>query len=203
MRRSSPSTPGAAAVPGRPEQGPSQPETRTPSPAVGESSCLPGSSGHGCPLFESGPAGAPDRVSIPRQGLLLFAHGARDPRWAHPFVDIAARARAAQPTWQVELAFLEFMTPDLRTAGQRLAERGCARVDVVPLFLGAGGHVRRDLPALLQSLAADFPAVDWRLRPAVGEMPGVVAAMAEAAVGSAGGGGERPVTADLGSTPGE
>ena len=126
----------------------------------------------------------PDRVSTPLQGLLLFAHGARDPRWAIPFDAIAAQARAAQPGWQIELAFLEFMTPDLRTAGQLLAEQGCTRVDVVPLFLGAGGHVRKDLPALLQSLAHDFPAVDWRLRPAVGEVPSVVAAMAKAAVAS-------------------
>jgi sirohydrochlorin ferrochelatase len=40
------------------------------------------------------------------QGLILFAHGARDPRWAAPFEAVAARVRAparrgacAWPTW--------------------------------------------------------------------------------------------------------
>ena len=30
-------------------------------------------------------------------GLLLFAHGARDPRWADPFQAVAEEARAACP----------------------------------------------------------------------------------------------------------
>jgi sirohydrochlorin cobaltochelatase len=30
-------------------------------------------------------------------GLILFAHGARDPRWAEPFLAIAERIRVADP----------------------------------------------------------------------------------------------------------
>ena len=116
------------------------------------------------------------------RGLLLFAHGARDPRWADPFEAVARHVRALQPEAAVRLAFLEFMQPSLREAGQQLAEAGCARVDVVPLFLGAGGHVRKDLPALLDELAAAFPAVAWRLQAAIGERASVIEAMALAAV---------------------
>ena len=116
------------------------------------------------------------------QGLLLFAHGARDPRWALPFEAVAQRIRAAQPGLALELAFLEFMAPDLLVAGQRLAAAGCRAVDVLPLFLGAGGHVRKDLPALLSQLAAQHPAVQWRLQPAIGEAEAVVAAMAAEAL---------------------
>ncbi|MBS0446350.1 MAG: CbiX/SirB N-terminal domain-containing protein [Proteobacteria bacterium] len=115
-------------------------------------------------------------------GLLLFAHGARDARWAEPFEAVAQRVAARRPDAHVRLAFLEFMAPDLRQAASDLAAAGCTRVDVVPLFLGAGGHVRKDLPALLESLAVDHPQVRWRLRPAVGEHPHVIAAMADAAV---------------------
>jgi sirohydrochlorin cobaltochelatase len=31
-------------------------------------------------------------------GLILFAHGARDPRWAAPFEAVAARIRAQRPS---------------------------------------------------------------------------------------------------------
>ncbi|WP_418320432.1 sirohydrochlorin chelatase [Piscinibacter sakaiensis] len=139
-----------------------------------------------------------------RKGLLLFAHGARDPNWALPFEAVAARATRAgaglQPPLQVRLAFLEFMQPDLPTAGQALAESGCEHVDVVPLFLGAGGHVRKDLPALLRTLAERYPRIRWELRPAVGEMPGVVAAMAEASLSWIGGGpSSEPTPPDGGS----
>lgn len=115
-------------------------------------------------------------------GLLLFAHGARDPNWALPFEAVAALVRAQRPEMPVQLAFLEFMRPALPDAGARLAAQGCTEVAVVPLFLGAGGHVRKDLPALLAGLAAAYPQVSWSLKPAIGEIESVVQAMAEAAL---------------------
>ncbi|WKB52943.1 sirohydrochlorin chelatase [Eleftheria terrae] len=115
-------------------------------------------------------------------GILLFAHGARDPHWAQPFEAVAARLRTLAPGAVVELAFLEFMAPTLEEAGSRLVTAGCTQVSVVPLFLGAGGHVRKDLPALLQSLAGRHPAVRWNLQPAVGETDEVVQAMAASAL---------------------
>ena len=56
-----------------------------------------------------------------KQGLLLFAHGARDPLWSLPFKAIAARILQQRPGLALELAFLEFTAPDLLAAGGRLA----------------------------------------------------------------------------------
>ena len=117
-----------------------------------------------------------------KRGLLLFAHGARDPRWAEPFEAVANRVRGLDATVLVQLAFLEFMPPSLIDAGTALAAAGCGRIDVVPLFLGAGGHVRKDLPALLAELAAAHPAVQWQLQAAIGARDSVIEAMARAAV---------------------
>jgi sirohydrochlorin cobaltochelatase len=115
------------------------------------------------------------------QGLILFAHGARDPRWAAPFEAVAAQVRVQRPGTPVRLAFLEFMQPDLVDAGTELATLGCTQLQVLPLFLGAGGHVRKDLPALIDTLANRHPGLQVRLHPAVGEMGAVVHAMADAA----------------------
>jgi sirohydrochlorin cobaltochelatase len=114
-------------------------------------------------------------------GLLLFAHGARDPAWARPFEAVAARVRQREAGMPVALAFLEFMTPDLGTAGDALVAQGCRSVNVVPLFLGAGGHVRKDLPRLLAELRSRHLDVVWTLSPAIGEIDAVVEAMADAA----------------------
>ena len=116
-----------------------------------------------------------------REGLILFAHGARDPRWALPFQAVAEQVRALRPDAEVRLAFLELMAPDLPSVGNELARGGCTGVTVVPLFLGAGGHVRRDLPALVAALAERHVQVDFRLAFAVGEDPVVVSALAAAA----------------------
>ncbi len=116
-----------------------------------------------------------------QRGVLLFAHGARDPRWAEPFEAVAARVRQGDASLQVRLAYLEFMAPTLLEAGRDLALAGCDRVEIVPLFLGAGGHVRKDLPDLQRELEAAHPLVQWRLRQAIGELEPVIAAMADAA----------------------
>jgi sirohydrochlorin cobaltochelatase len=115
-------------------------------------------------------------------GLILFAHGARDPRWAAPFEAVAARVRAQQPGAMVRLSYLEFMAPTLPEAGAELAAAGCTEVAVLPMFLGAGGHVRKDLPLLMEQLRATHPNVAFTLHAAVGEVDGVVAAMAEVAL---------------------
>jgi sirohydrochlorin cobaltochelatase len=120
------------------------------------------------------------------QALVLFAHGARDPRWAEPFEAVAARIRAAQPALPVALAFLELMTPSLDVAVASLVTQGATRIDVVPLFLGTGGHLRQDLPSLIEVLAAIHPGVMIRLHAAIGEHAAVSEAMARAALLAAG-----------------
>ena len=51
----------------------------------------------------------------------------------------------------------------------------------MPLFLGAGGHVRKDLPALVEALRARAPGVALQLHAAIGENDAVIDAMARAA----------------------
>jgi sirohydrochlorin cobaltochelatase len=117
-----------------------------------------------------------------KKALLLFCHGARDPNWAKPFEAVLARIRALHPDTPVALAFLEFMSPGLIEAGHTLAAAGCDSVEVVPLFLGTGGHVRKDLPALLDTLRLAHPQMSWSVQPSIGESPCVIAAMADAAL---------------------
>jgi sirohydrochlorin cobaltochelatase len=118
-----------------------------------------------------------------RCGLILFAHGARDPRWARPFEDVAERVRRARPEALVRLAFLEMMSPGLPEAGAELAAH-CDTVQVVPLFLGTGGHLRKDLPRLIEALQAAHPGTRFVLNTAVGEDERVIDAMAQAALAS-------------------
>lgn len=116
------------------------------------------------------------------RGLLLFAHGARDPNWARPFEAVLQVVRERAPHTPAVLSFLEFMTPGIAEAGRQLAREGCDRVEIVPLFLGAGGHVRKDLPLLVDALRAEHPGIAWTVRPAVGESLSVVQALAEASL---------------------
>jgi len=125
------------------------------------------------------------------RSLVLFAHGARDPRWAEPFEAVAERVRAAAPDLPVVLAYLELMAPTLDEAVDGAVGGGATTVDIVPLFLGTGGHLRHDLPPLVDALRSAHPDVTIRLHAAIGEHAAVSEAMARAALVAAGVG-ERP-----------
>ncbi|MFM0112342.1 sirohydrochlorin chelatase [Paraburkholderia nemoris] len=113
-------------------------------------------------------------------GLVLFAHGARDVRWREPFERLAEKVRAARGSdaGAVLLAFLELMEPDLPTAVGSLVSDGCSVVTVVPVFFGQGGHVRRDLPEVIERCRGVYPSVEIRCAIAVGEDEGVLDAVA-------------------------
>lgn len=111
-------------------------------------------------------------------GLVLFGHGARDPRWRETIDALAARLAERAPALPVRAAFLEFMQPDLAGAVGELAALGVRDVVVVPVFLAAGGHVLRDLPDRLQEIAARHPGLAVRVESALGGRPAVLDAMA-------------------------
>ena len=111
-------------------------------------------------------------------GLVLFAHGARDARWAEPFLRLRERVAHAVPDSRVVLAYLEFMAPDLDAAITELSAAGCRDFAMVPVFLGQGGHLRDDLPNLLRRVAARHPECHIRLAIAAGEDDAVLDAIA-------------------------
>jgi sirohydrochlorin cobaltochelatase len=112
------------------------------------------------------------------RGLILFAHGSREPGWAEPFEQLAARVRVAAPQAQVRLAFLELMQPDLAGAAAQLVSAGVDTIRIVPIFLGQGGHLRRDLPLLVDDLRVQFPEAKFAYAPAAGDDAGVLDAIA-------------------------
>jgi sirohydrochlorin cobaltochelatase len=115
-------------------------------------------------------------------GIVLFAHGARDARWAEPFerlADTLRSLRGAPRGGPVSLAFLELMSPDLLTAVAAQVASGCRAVTVVPVFFGQGGHIRQDLPVIVDQCRAAHPDIEIRCATPVGEDEAVIAAIAQ------------------------
>jgi sirohydrochlorin cobaltochelatase len=112
------------------------------------------------------------------RALILFGHGARDPRWAAPFQRLKQILQTQQPDVEVALAFLEFMPPDLPTLVAQLTDHGHNEITLVPVFFGQGGHVLRDLPVLIENLQKTYPQVKLNAAAAVGEDDDVLNAVA-------------------------
>jgi sirohydrochlorin cobaltochelatase len=121
-----------------------------------------------------------------KRALVLFAHGARDPNWAAPFERLQKLVAARSPDVFVSLAFLELMTPSLPDLAAQLVQQGCDDVTVVPVFLGQGGHLRRDLPLIVEQLRADHSGLKVAVAGAAGEDAAVLEAIAAYCINSLG-----------------
>jgi len=101
-------------------------------------------------------------------GLILFAHGARAASWALPFERLRELV-ATGHNGPVRLAYLELMQPDLQTVVDELAAAGIARIDLFPVFLSVGSHLREDLPLLVSEARTRHPTIAITVHAALGE----------------------------------
>ena len=112
-----------------------------------------------------------------KSALILFAHGARDPEWAVPVRKLQRRVAEQRPDLAVEVAFLELTAPLLPEAIENLVARHYRRIAIVPVFLAQGGHLKNDVPRLLDTLRERFPGVTLELWPALGDADPVLDAI--------------------------
>jgi sirohydrochlorin cobaltochelatase len=113
---------------------------------------------------------------VASSAVILLAHGARDPEWAHPFE--AVRDRLRSEGIRAELAYLEIMKPSLEDAAQLLAAEGAKTVTIVPMLIGQGKHLKHDLPDMIADLKRNRAGVEFRVTAALGEEPEILAAIA-------------------------
>jgi sirohydrochlorin cobaltochelatase len=139
-------------------------------------------------------------------GILLFAHGSRDPMWRKPIEAVALEIASKQSKLPVACAYLELCEPGLPDAAQQMilllqdrqkdttksialhaesmpaSDQKRLKIRILPMFLGMGKHAREDLPELAAELRHAHPEVDFEIAPAVGEDPRVTSLLAQLAL---------------------
>lgn len=115
---------------------------------------------------------------MPRTALILFAHGSRDPEWSAPLRRVCDAVRAQAPALRLELAFLELMPPSLVESADLLLGEGFERIVILPMFIAQGGHLKQDLPLLIDELRRRYPQAEFELSGPLGESDSVVQVMA-------------------------
>ena len=105
-------------------------------------------------------------MSSPR--IILLAHGSSDKRWCETFEKLAAPTLASVDNARV--AYMELAEPSIDTVvGEGVAE-GATEFTIIPLFLAAGRHLRKDVPAMIEDLEKEHGAT-IQLAPPIGENP--------------------------------
>lgn len=116
------------------------------------------------------------------RGIVLLAHGSRDPLWSAPIEAVAALIQSRQPATAVCCAYLEMRSPTLPEAMATLIAQGAHPIRVFPLFLGVGKHAREDLPELMAAVQALHPGMVIELLPTAGEQARLTELLADIAL---------------------
>lgn len=106
-----------------------------------------------------------------RTALLLIAHGSRRPEANADLEFVAAAMRERGRFAVVRVAYLELAAPTIADGAAACVADGATAVVLLPYFLSAGVHVRQDLTAARDELAARFPEVAFRLAEPLGLHP--------------------------------
>ncbi|MDH4378291.1 MAG: CbiX/SirB N-terminal domain-containing protein [Vampirovibrionales bacterium] len=116
-------------------------------------------------------------LGVRMKRLILLAHGSRDPLWRQPFEALSQRIALSQGASSVALAYMEMAEPTLLTVAAEAVAAGATQLLVLPLFMAAGGHLRHDVPLLMDQIRHNHPAVLVHMLPPIGEHPQVQAAI--------------------------
>lgn len=84
------------------------------------------------------------------RGIILLAHGSSDKRWCDTFEALAAPTLKAVSNSRI--AYMELAEPSLDAVVHEGVAAGTRNFTIVPLFLAAGRHLRKDVPAMIEAL---------------------------------------------------
>ncbi len=97
--------------------------------------------------------------------IVIFAHGS-SVESANDAVRTVSKTVAATGGFDLwETAFLEMGKPDLPAAVECLIARGAEKIVVLPYFLTAGIHLKRDLPRIVGEILENHKNITIEVTP--------------------------------------
>ncbi|HPF59474.1 MAG TPA: sirohydrochlorin chelatase [Candidatus Competibacteraceae bacterium] len=89
--------------------------------------------------------------------VLLIGHGTRLAAGVAEFHNLANQLQQALPDRICLAGFLELVEPSVPEALETLRQQGFQHVIALPALLMAAGHIKNDIPAMLNAFQADHP----------------------------------------------
>ena len=114
-------------------------------------------------------------------GLVLLAHGSRDPHWTKSFEKLRNDLKNETKNGWVCLAFMELAAPSLEDAVAACIKDGVTMIRILPLFMAMGKHLEKDIPKQVERLAAQHEKINFKLLPSVVDFPSVYGAIKDEA----------------------
>jgi sirohydrochlorin ferrochelatase len=113
------------------------------------------------------------------KAILYIGHGTRSKKGAVEIRAFIERVKARIDVPIQELSFLELTEPLIEEGFETCVDRGATEIDVVPLFLLAAGHIKRDIPEALLPLIAKYPTIPVKIKNPFGVQDVILDGVAE------------------------
>lgn len=94
-------------------------------------------------------------------GIIILGHGSNLKKANLLVRRVAAEIKNRSGLSIVEPAYLQLCKPSLQEAINKLVQKGCRKVIIVPFFLFIGNHVSRDIPDVIEQEAKIHREVDF------------------------------------------
>jgi sirohydrochlorin ferrochelatase len=129
----------------------------------------------------TGPGGDTPGDIVGRTTWIVIAHGSRAPHVTDHHQAVCDELAASTGDIEVRPAYLEINEPSIPDAIDAAVSDGADRLVLVPYFLHAGNHTRRDIPAFVDEARRRHPGVELATARHLGPDPRLVAILADRA----------------------
>ena len=101
-------------------------------------------------------------------GIIICGHGSRAKIAEQEFSQLVSGLRARCPNLQIEYGFLEYSSPNIHMALDRLIESGVNNIFAVPGMLFSATHAQNDIPSVLTTYMQKHPGLTVKYGTALG-----------------------------------
>lgn len=112
-------------------------------------------------------------------GILILAHGSRQKETEKTLKVLVDKVQNLTGAANIETAFLQFSDNLLPTGLDRLVNKGCTKIHIIPYFLFNGVHIQEDIPVELAKYKAQHPGIKLCLGETLGADDRLAAILAE------------------------
>ena len=107
--------------------------------------------------------------------LIILAHGSRRHESNQEIETLAKEVKkiAGNEYDVIEYAYLEIAVPTLLQSIESVVNRGVSDITVLPYFLNSGNHVKRDIPAMIETAIDKHPACRFKVSAFIGIYEGM------------------------------
>ena len=114
-------------------------------------------------------------ISITMKALIILAHGSRRQESNKEIITLAKEVKiiAGNEYKIIEPAYLEIVDPTLLQSIDQVVEAGISDITVLPYFLNSGNHVKRDIPAMIETATYKYPECRFKISAFIGKFEGM------------------------------